>query len=474
MKKQTADALKEAREQRAVAKAAADAIAERLTNPDWNEETDGPAFETAKRSLSAAVLLVDRLTDQLETEARAAGWNAPSDSPGISVNVITNPTKDDQLPSKFRLNRALRAALGQPDPENHGRKQNFDGIEKEMHEEAILEARSAKVADFAPDGSIMIPAMCAFGERSRRSATSMSERERRDLIVGTAANGGYAVATNLGEMIPFLDPNTPLRQMGATMLTDLVGNLDLPRRLTRATGVAVAEQAALTESSPTLNKLSLAPKRQGTYIEASLMMIQQSSVDVENLIRSDLQQALTELQELYAINGSGSSNQPTGILATAGIGSVVGGTNGLIPAWSHIVALETALGNANALKGMLGYLTTPGIAGITKQAKRDVAGNGFIWEGRNDGSGNMNGYKAMTSTIVPSTLTKGTASAICHAIIMGNFQELIMAYWGGVQLIVDPYSLATTGSVRVTANTFFDVGVRHSASFAAMVDALAA
>ena len=76
-----------------------------------------------------------------------------------------------------------------------------------------------------------------------------------------------------------------LRTLGASVLSDLKGNLDLPRRTSRATATHLTETGTSTESSPTVDKLSLMPKRQGTYIEVSEMLLRQSSVDVENLIR---------------------------------------------------------------------------------------------------------------------------------------------------------------------------------------------
>ena len=122
--------------------------------------------------------------------------------------------------------------------------------------------------------------------------------------------------------------------------------------------------------------------------------------------------------------------------------------------------------------GRLGYLTTQQVAGLMKNVKRDVAGNGFIWEGKLYPMGMMNGYDAAVSSLVPSTLTKGTASGICHAIIFGNWQELMIGQWGGIQLIVNPYSLDKSGQVRITVNSFWDVALRHPASFAAIKDAL--
>lgn len=448
----TAERRKEALEARALAKTEYDKVAGKLGTDEWAEETDGPALDAAKRSWESAQKNVDRLSDALEVEMRSAGSSAPA--------VITNMGDNPAVAARqFSLTRAIRTRYGISRAD--GKKEDFDGLEREMDQEGRAEARASQVSDFTPDG-IMMPAMIAF-----------PKIEKRDQVVGTAGSGGYTVATDLGGLIPFLSPTTPLIQLGARVVTGLVGNLDLPRRATRATGYAVAEQAAITESSPTWEKISLTPKRQGAYIEASLQVLQQSSVDMENILRQDLQDVLMELQEYYAINGSGSSSQPTGILATAGIGSVVGGTNGAVPDWADIVDLETALSVANALRGKVGYLTTPGIAGkLKKTLLESAAGSEHIWEGPNDGRGTLNGYKAMISTLVPSTLTKGSASGICHAIIFGNWQELIMAYWGGIQIVVDPYSLATTGSVRMTANTFFDVGVRHAASFSAMQDAL--
>ena len=44
--------------------------------------------------------------------------------------------------------------------------------------------------------------------------------------------------------------------------------------------------------------------------------------------------------------------------------------------------------------------------------------------------------------------------------------------WGGLDLQVNPYSLDTSGAVRVTAFQDVDMQIRHPESFAAMQDAL--
>jgi len=95
----------------------------------------------------------------------------------------------------------------------------------------------------------------------------------------------------------------------------------------------------------------------------------------------------------------------------------------------------------------------------------------MVWA---DGATPLNGYGCGITNQVSSTLTKGGSGAVCSAIFFGNWNDLIVAQFGGLDLVVDPYSLATTNLLRVTANMYADVGVRHAESFAAMLDALTA
>jgi HK97 family phage major capsid protein len=189
---------------------------------------------------------------------------------------------------------------------------------------------------------------------------------------------------------------------------------------------------------------------------------------VEQFVRNDLNMAVRIAVDAAAINGSGSGNVPEGILNVTGIGDVAGGTNGLVPTFEHIVDLETAVAVDNADMGALAYLTTPGIRGALKKAKTDAGSGLFVW---GQDAATLNGYRAAVSTQVPSDLVKGSSSD-AHAIIFGNWNDLIMASWGGFDIVVDPYTLATQATVRVIVNSWWDMAVRHPESFAAMKDAL--
>jgi hypothetical protein len=105
---------------------------------------------------------------------------------------------------------------------------------------------------------------------------------------------------------------------------------------------------------------------------------------------------------------------------------------------------------------------------LLKTVKKDAGSGIFINEG-----GMVNGYPMLFTSNVPSTLTKGAGAgvSVCHAIIFGNWEELYLLQWGGIDLVVNPYSLDTTSQVRVTINSWWDIAVRHKESFSAMKDA---
>jgi HK97 family phage major capsid protein len=327
----------------------------------------------------------------------------------------------------------------------------LSGLELELHQEGAKEAKDCGVAV----RGLSIPA---------------SVLQTRDLTVGT--EGADVVATGITGFIDLLRNKMIVQQLGAQTLTGLTGDIQIPKLTAGATAAWEGENDAGSEQTQTLGQLALSPNRVGCYTDISKQLLIQSSIDVEMMVRNDLATAIALAIDAAAINGSGSGNQPEGILNVSGIGSVAGGTNGLAPAWSHIVDLESEVAIDNADVGALSYLTNAAVRGALKQtAKVSSTDSVMIW---GNGATPVNGYSCGVSNQVPSDLDKGTSAGVCSAIIFGNWNDLIVAQWGGLDLVVDPYTLATTNLLRIVANTYADVGVRHAESFAAMQDALTA
>jgi HK97 family phage major capsid protein len=314
----------------------------------------------------------------------------------------------------------------------------------------------------------------AAAERAGKAAQGLmvpNEILKRDLNVTTSTAGGHTVATELlsGDFITLLRNAMVINRMGIRVLDGLQGNIAIPRQTAGGTGYWVAESGTPTESQQAFDQVTMSPKTVGGITDISRKLLKQSSLSVEQFVQQDLAQVLGLAIQAAAITGGG-SNEPTGLLASA-IGSVAGGTNGLAPAWSHIVDLESAVSVANADVGTLGYLTNAKVRGKLKQVAKNGAASPFIWDA---GNTPLNGYQAAVSNAVPSNLTKGSSSGICSAIIFGDWSSLVMGMWGGLDLMVDPYTQGASGTVRIVALQDVDLAIRHLESFAAMKDALTA
>jgi HK97 family phage major capsid protein len=352
-------------------------------------------------------------------------------------------------------------------------------FEREVSEACAQQLRTSPKGIFVPADVLRQPLLSQ--PAARQHPTGMLQRliddHQRDMVVGTDAAGGYLVATDLlsGSFIELLRNAMATRALGATIMGGLVGNVAIPRQTGGATAYWIAENGTTTESTPAVDQVALTPKTVAAYTEYSRRLLKQSSIDVEAFLRGDLATTLALALDLAGIAGTGADEQPEGILATTGIGAVAGGTNGLAPAWAHIVDLETAVAVDNAAIGNLAYLTNAPVRGQLKKTDKGTDTGQFVWENSPvPGEGLLNGYRAAVSNQVPSDLTKGTSEDVCSAIIFGNWRDLIYGLWGALDLQVNPYSLDTTGAVRVTAMQDADVAVRHAESFAAMQDALTA
>jgi len=298
-------------------------------------------------------------------------------------------------------------------------------------------------------------------------------KEKRDLTVGTNADGGYFKATEMMSMIEMLRNRMILGTAGATTITGLQGDVAFPKQTAAGTAYWVAENNAPTESQQTIGQVLMQPKTLGAYTEYSRKLLLQSSVDVENFVRSDLAAIIAREVDRAGLHGSASSNEPRGVAATSGIGSVVGGTNGIAPTWVHITQLEREVAVDNADLGKLAYITNPKVRYKLKNTLRTATyGDIPVWGDAREVP--LNGYSALVTNQVSSTLTKGSSTSVASAIFFGNWAELLLGFWSGIDILLDPYSLSTTGGTRIVALQDVDVAVRHAESFAAMLDALPA
>lgn len=276
--------------------------------------------------------------------------------------------------------------------------------------------------------------------------------QKRDLTVGTASAGGNLVATDLQpqSFIDLLRARARVAQLGATVLPGLVGAVAIPKLTGAGTAYWLTNEAtAITEGNQTFGQLALAPKNLGAYTELSRQLMLQSTPAAEALVMNDLAKVLALAIDLAALEGSGSSGQPTGIASTAGIGSVTGTSL----AWAGVVEFQTDTAGSNALADNSAYLTTPAVAGLLMQRQRFSSTDTPLWTG-SVLDGQMGGYRASTSTQL-------TAASM----IFGDFSQVVIGEWGMLEIALNPYASFAAAITGIRAIQSVDVGIRQAAAF---------
>ena len=328
---------------------------------------------------------------------------------------------------RFSLARAIRALANPSD--------------RKAQEEAAFEFEASRAAADAygvTAQGLMIP------------ADVLRQWGQRDLSAGVDT-ALIPEDFRAGDFIDVLRNQSSVMQAGARMLQGLSGNVAIPKKSTAASaGWIATEGGDASESEATFTQVTMTPKTVGAFTEVTRQMMMQASPDIESLIRDDLTQALALAIDLGGLAGSGASGQPTGISNTAGINSPTDFASAN-PTFAEVVAMETAVAEDNALVGNLAYILPASMYGALKTTEKATNTAQFVVEP----GGTINGYRA----IVSNQVTAGD-------LYFGNFSDLLIGMYGGLDILVDPYTSSASGTVRVRALQSVDVAVRNAVSFA--------
>lgn len=252
--------------------------------------------------------------------------------------------------------------------------------------------------------------------------------------------------------IELLRNRAMLSQLGAQVLSGLVGNVTIPKQTGAATAYWVTEGYASTISlsDSVYSALTMTPKYVGARTPYTRAMLLQSNPSIEMLVMNDLVNVLALAMDKVGINGAAVSNEPVGIINTSGVGSV----DGTGFDWTAAVELETDVLAANADIATMAYLLGASVNGILKTREK---ASGYPVYLNTDGQ--VNGYPVGVSNQVPAA-----------NIIFGAFSQVIFGLWGGLDILVDPYTRSDSGGVIINAYQAADVGIRHAASFSACIN----
>ena len=316
---------------------------------------------------------------------------------------------------------------------------------RNMKKKAFSLVRSIRnIVNNAPMNDIDNAVISAGNEQARAAGINFQgqiQLPSTRAAVTVTAEGEDVVATELFDILKPLRAKNVLAQAGAKFLTGLVGNVQVPV-MTKSNVTWEGETAVAKDGAGTFSHVTLSPKRLTAFVDISKQMIAQDSVDVEGAIREDLVNAInSKIEETVLGSAAGTATQPAGIFATIKPTAVAD--------FAALVNKESDVEDANVI-GECKYI----LSNKAKAALRSMA------------KGTKSTQLVFENGSVDGTMALNTSNVAGKNYIYGDFSNLAIGAWGGVDLTVDPYTKAADGMIRIVVNMYVDAQVLRAAAFA--------
>lgn len=403
--------------------------------------------------IEAQLAIEKREAEKAAAEARKAG----------SGNPLKNNAGEEKELRKFSLSKLILDASGAP--ESRGADFEIEVLESfGKEEEVIVAGEQRKERKLNPNSrSFTLP---------EKLLNVMSEK-RTSANATTAAEGANFVQTDKIGFFDQLFNDSVLPKLGVQHLTGLSSNVDLRGFSSGYTSAWAAEEGTQNTSMPVTVVRSLTPNLLYTAGDATRRILMQSLPSFDQFMLTNMQKSMAQKIEQGFVNGTG-SDQMLGILSTSNIQDVAMGATGAAPSYAKVLDLITAVMQAGAGSNHK-FLTNWKVVNKLKRTAIDTPSGGMVMGYNNlfgSDMGVIDGYPVFATANVPSNLDKSTSTGICSALIFGDFSQVVIAHFGAVELIVDPYTGARSGVVKYTFNQSLDQTIMQPGLLGAILDIL--
>jgi HK97 family phage major capsid protein len=406
------------------------------------EETRFNAIKLEIETLKGDVQKAEEREELLRASAearRAGGFADPVGNPSQFSK------KEEKELRNFKFTNMVRHLMN---PAQHP----LEGVEKEVLQEGLNEARSLQV----PSGGFRIPASMiapVFNIRAQQATG--------------ASTGAEFVPEYKGTVIESLKPFLVLARAGAREIpvAQGLGNVSYPRNGGVTAAWAATENATAAESTATIDSVDLSPKRLSAFTKISKQLIYQAPYAVEQIFRNEYLREMAAKIDAACIYGGG-TGEPTGIIANADVPVVAIGTNGGALTYAKVLELERTVANLNGDADRQFFITNPKVREAAKQIKIDDGSGLMLFEILLN---RMIGYETFITSNVPSNLTKGSGTNL-SSLLYGDFSQVMIASWGGFDIMIDPYTVAKDNAINVIGHVLVDCGIAQPDKLALIKD----
>lgn len=398
-------------------------------------------------SIIARGLTLDQAKAELFDHRANASGNGTVLSPPSAEQITSAMSPKEKR--EYRITDAINTAI--------------NVVERREARGVALDVHNALSSIYTPQnaGAFLVPMTLSNVKNDERFARAMG--------TGVAGGGAEVVFDQPGELIDIFKAESPLGKLGAVFLPGLTSPIQFPRVTSEPTAYHVGENpgVGVTRSQTNFDTVTLSPRTLQSEVVLPRQLLQMASLDMEN----DTKQRMGRQHGLAiargVVMGVGGQHQPLGIM---NLDDVQPFDMEGVPDYAHYVDMSGLVADQDAEFGRLGWLMTTGLSTVAKRTLEfEAAGSKAIWTGPRD-NGMVADYKAVASTLMPKTLGAGSE----HGCIYGKWDEVNVGLFGIIELIVNPFLLASYGQVVLHTFQMYDGLVKRPQAFVVAEGALIA
>ena len=269
-------------------------------------------------------------------------------------------------------------------------------------------------------------------------------------VMTTSGDISGAIGTKLhgDKYIDIARPTSSVMAAGATMLEGLDQNVAIPKLNSDTSASFVAENSAITDDDLDVDQITMQPRLCAGTASFTRHVLETSSPKIDELVRFGLEKQIMNRIDSSALNGDGSGANPTGVANTTGINTkTTTGSSTMTHAERLEIIAAVAANNLDTAGGV--FILHPNDAATSGATSKDSGSGTFVYE-----NGRIAGRRVIEST-----------HATAGECFFGVFRHLYIGMFGGLDLVIDPYSSARNGVVEITASQLVDVAVAYEKAF---------
>lgn len=375
--------------------------------------------------------------EQLRVEARAMVELAKSEKRELTED---EQCRKDEIKAEMK---SLEAELKElEDKENENPNEDVVPTDEEnkskrsMKKQFSLLGAIRSVVDNKPMDEIT-RAMVEAGKQEMRGMTANGQiqlpvEQRTITVTGEGGEHDDVVSTDLFDVLRPLQNKLALADAGTRFLTGLVGDVQYPI-MSNGSAAWEGEVTEADDANITFSNVKLQPHRLSATIEVSKQFIMQDSCGAEMAIRDEIVEAIAQKLEATIFGNANTSGQPQGIFY---------GSSDTVSDFADICEMEADLEEAKVL-GPYKYVMSPKAKAALRGMIKGTNATGMVYENEA-----IDGVPAISTGLITG-----------KKVAVGDWGHTVLGQWGGIDLVVDPYTKAKNASVVITINAWFDFKV---------------